>query len=34
LMRRYSLDKKGRHYHVVTTLNGKEVGKIFIDIQS
>jgi hypothetical protein len=34
LMRRYSLDKKGRHYYVLTTLNGKEVGKIFIDIQS
>ncbi len=34
LMRRYSLNKKGRHYYVVTTLNGKEVGKIFIDIQS
>lgn len=34
LMERYSLDKKGRRYYVVTTLNGKEVGKIFIDIQS
>ena len=33
LMERYSLNKKGRHYYVLTTLNGKEVGKIFIDIQ-
>ncbi|NOX34367.1 MAG: hypothetical protein GXP56_11650 [Deltaproteobacteria bacterium] len=33
LMERYSLGKKGRHYYVLTTLNGKEVGKIFIDIQ-
>lgn len=33
LMDRYSLKKKGRHYYVLTTLNGKEVGKIFIDIQ-
>ncbi len=34
LMVRYSLKKKGRHYYVLTTLNGKEVGKLFIDIQS
>ena len=34
LLRRYSEEKKGRRYHVVTTLRGKEVGKIFIDIQS
>lgn len=34
LMPRYSLDKKGQRYHVVTTLNGKEVGQLFIDIQS
>jgi len=34
LMERYSLNKKGQHYYVLTTLNGKEVGKIFIDIQS
>lgn len=34
LMVRYSLNKKGLHYYVLTTLNGKEVGKIFIDIQS
>ena len=33
LMERYSLNKKGQHYYVLTTLNGKEVGKIFIDIQ-
>ncbi len=34
LMQRYSLNKKGRQYYVLTTLKGKEVGKIFIDIQS
>ncbi len=34
LMKRYSLDKKGWKYHVLTTLNGKVVGKIFVDIQS
>ena len=34
LMPRYSLNKKGRHYYILTTLNGKEVGKLFIDIQS
>ncbi len=34
LLHRYSLERKGRHYHVVTTLGGDEVGKIFIDIQS
>lgn len=34
LIKRYSLDKKGLQYHVLTTLDGKEVGKIFIDIQS
>jgi len=33
LMERYSLNKRGRHYYVLTTLDGKEVGKIFIDIQ-
>ena len=33
LMERYSLNKRGRQYYVLTTLNGKEVGKIFIDIQ-
>ncbi len=33
LMKRYSLDKKGQHYYVLTTLNEKKVGKIFIDIQ-
>lgn len=32
LMPRYSKNKKGRHYHVLTTLNGKEVGKIYIEI--
>ncbi len=34
LMTRYSLSKKGLHYYILTTLNGKEVGKLFIDIQS
>jgi hypothetical protein len=34
LMKRYSLGKKGLRYYVLTTLNGKEVGRIFIDIQS
>ena len=34
LMPRYSLDKKGRQYHVITTLQGKEVGQLFVDIQS
>ncbi|MCA1792309.1 MAG: M14/M99 family metallopeptidase [Desulfotignum sp.] len=33
LMPRYSRDKKGRHYHVLTTLEGKEVGKLYIDTQ-
>jgi len=33
LILRYSLGKKGRRYHVVTTLAGNEVGKIYIDIQ-
>lgn len=32
LMKRYSLDKKGHQYYVLTTLNGSEVGKLFIDI--
>ena len=34
LMERYSINKKGQHYYIVTSLNGKEVGKISIDIQS
>ncbi len=33
LMKRYSLNNKGQQYHVITTLDGKEVGKIFIDVQ-
>lgn len=33
LMKRYSVQNKGLCYHVITTLDGKEVGKIFIDIQ-
>ena len=32
LMPKYSLERKGRKYHVVTTLGGEEVGKIYIDI--
>lgn len=34
LMPRYSLDKKGKRYYVLITLNDKEVGRFFIDIQS
>ncbi len=34
LMKRYSMNKKGHQYYILTTLNGKEVGKIFIDIKS
>ncbi|MCP3873180.1 MAG: hypothetical protein GY699_08515 [Desulfobacteraceae bacterium] len=34
LMKRYSLNKKGQHYYILTTLDGKEVGKVFIDIKS
>jgi len=34
LMDRYSLEKSGRHYYVVTTMGDKEVGRIYIDIQS
>jgi len=34
LIKRYSLNQKGLQYHVLTTLDGKEVGKIYIDIQS
>lgn len=34
LMSRYSLGKKGRRYYVLATLKGKEVGRIYIDIQS
>lgn len=33
LMKRYSVDNKGRRYQVITTLDGKEVGEIHIDIQ-
>jgi hypothetical protein len=33
LMKRYSEKNKGQRYHVITTLDGKEVGKIFIDVQ-
>ncbi|OQY53182.1 MAG: hypothetical protein B6230_01005 [Desulfobacteraceae bacterium 4572_89] len=33
LMPRYSLGKKGRRYYVLATLKGKEVGRIYIDIQ-
>ena len=34
LITRYSLEKKGKHYYVVATLGGNEVGRIYIDIQS
>ena len=33
LLKRYSEGNKGNIYHVITTLGGKEVGKIFIDVQ-
>ena len=33
LMKRYSLDNRGRHYYVLITLNERTVGKIFVDIQ-
>jgi hypothetical protein len=33
LMPRFSRDKKGRHYHVLTTLEDQEVGKLYIDIR-
>lgn len=31
LLKRYSLDKKGRHYYVLTTLYEEEVGRLYID---
>jgi hypothetical protein len=34
LIPRYSLEKKGRSYYVVTTLGDREVGRIYIDIKS
>ena len=34
LMPRFSVDKKGKQYVILTTLEGKEVGKVFVDIQS
>lgn len=33
LLERYSLNREGRQYQVLTTLNGKIVGKMFITIQ-
>ncbi|MDD9304224.1 MAG: succinylglutamate desuccinylase/aspartoacylase family protein [Desulfobacter sp.] len=33
LMPKYSIEKKGMRYQIITTLKGKKVGKIFIDIQ-
>jgi hypothetical protein len=33
LLKRYSEQNKGKTYPVITTLDGNEVGKIFIDIQ-
>ena len=33
LMKRYSVDKRGRHYQVVTTLGNKEVGRFYIDFK-
>ena len=34
LMPRFSVDKKGKRYVILTTLEGREVGKVFVDIQS
>ncbi|MFO7753935.1 MAG: M14/M99 family metallopeptidase [Desulfobacteraceae bacterium] len=34
LMKRYSIEKKGKRYYILTTLQGKEVGKLFIHFQS
>ncbi len=34
LMKKYALDDRGRKYYVLITLDGKEVGKVFVDIQS
>lgn len=34
LMERFSMDKKGNRYYVLTSLDKKEVGKLFINIQS
>ncbi|MCD4744474.1 MAG: succinylglutamate desuccinylase/aspartoacylase family protein [Desulfobacteraceae bacterium] len=31
LMRKYSINKQNKHYYIVTSLNDKEVGKLFID---
>ena len=33
LMPRYAIDKKGNHYYVVTTLNDREVGRLYIDFK-
>ena len=32
LMPRYSTDKKGNNYYVVTTVKDREVGRLYIDI--
>jgi sulfur carrier protein ThiS len=32
LMKKYSLNQDDRHYHVFTSLDDKEVGKLFIDL--
>ncbi len=31
LMKQYSINKQDKHYYIVTSLNDKEVGKLFID---
>ncbi|MCK5311743.1 MAG: succinylglutamate desuccinylase/aspartoacylase family protein [Desulfobacteraceae bacterium] len=31
LMKKYSINKQNKHYYVITSLNDKEVGKLFID---
>ena len=34
LMKRYSIDKQGKRYYILTTSGDKEVGKLFIHFQS
>ncbi len=33
LMKRYSLNKKGKHYKVITTLRNKQIGRFYIDFK-
>ncbi len=34
LMERYSIEKKGNHYYILTTLHDEEKGKLFVDFES